>query len=188
MRVPSTKLGLVGSVLAILLWSGLANSPALAADDDAKQILKSMSDYLASQKVLSVTFDASLEAVTSDMEKVQFNDSGTVLLSRPNKLHATRKGGYSDVELVFDGKTVTILGKNINKYTQLDAPGSIDQLIDALRDKGAPLPGADLLLSDVYDTVIGDVEGAKHIGEGIVGGVECQHLFFVRRTWTGSSG
>ncbi len=172
MKGISTTLALVGSALAVSLWSGLA----LAGDDDAKQILKSMSDYLASQKVVSVTFDASLEAVTADGAKVQFNDSGTVLLSRPNKLHATRTGGYADVELFFDGKAVTVLGKNLNKYVQLDAPGSVDQLIDTLRDKGAPLPGADLLLGNVYDTVIGDVGSAQHVGEGVVGGVECQHL------------
>lgn len=177
----STKLTMIGATVAMSLWSGLTLSSALAADDDAKQILKSMSDYLAGQKAVSVTFDASLEAVTTNKEKVQFNDSGTVLLSRPNKLHATRTGGYTDVELFFDGKMVTVLGKNLNKYVQLDAPGSVDQLIDTLRDKGAPLPGADLLLSDIYDTVIGDVESAKHIGEGIVGGVDCQHLFFAQK-------
>jgi len=153
-------------------------SPAFAAGDDAGQILKAMSDYLASQKTISLRFDASLEVITPDLEKIQFNDSGSVLLSRPDKLHATRTGRYADVELFFDGKVVSVFGKNINSYAQLDAPGSIDQLIDTLRANGAPLPGADLLLSDVYDTVIGDVIAAKHIGEGVVGGVECEHLAF----------
>jgi hypothetical protein len=172
------NIGFIGAAFAASLLTGFGSFRALAADDDARQILKAMSDYLASQKTVSASFDASLEAVTPDMEKVQFNDSGTLLLSRPNKLHATRTGGYADVELFFDGKVATVLGKNINKYLQLDAPGSIDQLIDTLRDRGAPLPGADLLLSNVYDTVIGDVIGAKHVGEGVIGGADCQHLFF----------
>jgi hypothetical protein len=168
----------IGVAIAASLWTGVGSLPAFAADDDARQLLKAMSDYLAGQKTVSASFDASLEAVTPNLEKIQFNDSGTLLLSRPNKVHATRTGGYADVELFFDGKVVTVLGKNLNKYIQLDAPGSIDQLIDTLRDRGAPLPGADLLLSDVYDTVVGDVIDAKHIGEGVVGGAECQHLFF----------
>jgi hypothetical protein len=112
------------------------------------------------------------------MEKIQFNSSGTLLLSRPNKVHATRTGGYTDIELFFDGKAVTLYGKNINGYLQMDAPGSIDQLIDTLRSKGAALPAADLLESNVYDTVMPDVISAKHIGEGVVGGVECEHLAF----------
>jgi hypothetical protein len=172
------NLNFISVAFAASLGIGIGNVPALAADDDARQLLKAMSDYLASQKTVSASFDASLEAVTPDLEKIQFNDSGTLLLSRPDKVHATRTGGYADVELFFDGKVATVLGKNINKYIQLDAPGSIDQLIDTLRDHGAPLPGADILLSNVYDTVIGDVIGAKHIGEGVVGGAECEHLFF----------
>jgi hypothetical protein len=153
-------------------------SPASSADDDAAQILKTMSDYLSSQKTISATFDSSLEVITSDLEKIQFNSSGTMLLSRPNKVRATRTGGYSDVELTFDGKVVTIYGKHINQYMQLDAPGSIDQMIDTLHNRGAALPAADLLLSDVYDAVTADVVSAKHIGEGVIGGVECEHLAF----------
>jgi hypothetical protein len=66
-------------------------------------------------------------------------------LSRPDKLRAHRKGGYSDVELIFDGKNVSIYGKNINGYAQFDAPNTLDQLIEALRaGHGIALPGADL--------------------------------------------
>ena len=176
----SRRLVSLGAAAGLSLWSvaGLALSPASAAEDDAGQIVKAMSDYLASQKTISATFDSTVEVITADLEKIQFNSSGTLLLSRPDKLHATRTGGYSDVELVFDGKVVTIYGKNLNQYAQVDAPGSIDQMIDSLRKHGAELPAADLLLSNVYETVMPDVVSAKHVGEGVVGGVECEHLAF----------
>ncbi len=151
---------------------------AQAADDDAGQILKSMSDYLAGQKTISLTFDSSLEVITPQMEKVQFASSGTLLMHRPNEIKATRTGGYADVEMFFNGKTLTVYGKNINGYTQLDAPGSVDQLIDTLRERGWALPGADLLLGDIYGTMMADVIESKHIGLGVVGGVECNHLAF----------
>ena len=36
---------------------------------------------------------------------------------------------------------------------EFDAAGTLDQLVDVLRDKyHRPLPGADLLLSNVYDS------------------------------------
>jgi hypothetical protein len=71
-------------------------------------------------------------------------------LSRPDKLRAHRVGGYADVALFFDGKTVSVFGKHISGYAQFDAPGSVDQLIAALRaGHGIALPGADLLLSNV---------------------------------------
>ena len=41
-----------------------------------------------------------------------------MLLSRPDRLRAHRVGGYADVALFFDGKTASVLGKNINAYAQ----------------------------------------------------------------------
>jgi hypothetical protein len=66
---------LAGLVLATSLWVGivgLAIPQAWAAGDDALQILKAMSDYLASQKTISANFDSTLEAVTPQSEKIQF--------------------------------------------------------------------------------------------------------------------
>ena len=80
---------------------------------------------------------------------------------------------------LFDGKTVTVLGKGLNAYAQADAPGMIDQLVDLLRNKyGLELPGADLLVSNPYEALISDVISAKHIGQGVIDGVECEHLAF----------
>jgi hypothetical protein len=152
---------------------------AQAQSDDAGKILKAMSDYVTSQKTLSMTFDADIEAITGDLQKIQFTSSGQVQLSRPDKLRATRTGGYADVELVFDGKTLTVNNKNGNAFAQLDSPGSVDQLIDLLRDKYAVMaPGADLLLTNSFEVMMADVIEAKHIGRGVIDGVECEHLAF----------
>jgi hypothetical protein len=146
---------------------------------DAAGILKAMSDYVTSQKVLSLTFDTDIEVITSELQKIQFTSSGQVLLSRPDKIRASRIGGYADVELVFDGKVVAVLGRNINAFAQADAAGSVDQLVDRLRDQyNVSMPGADLLLSRVYDELMADVIDAKHIGQGVVDGVDCEHLAF----------
>jgi hypothetical protein len=63
--------------------------------------------------------------------------------------------------------------------TPLDATGSIDQLIDLLRGKHAvAAPGADLLFSNNFDMMIADVIDARHVGRGVIDGVECEHLAF----------
>ena len=156
----------------------VAPSHAPAADDDAGKIVKAMTDYLASQTNISAVFDTDVEVITPELQKVQFASSGTLQLSRPDMLHATRTGGYSDVELFFDGKTVILYGKHINSFLQLDAPGSIDNLIELLRAKGIAVPGADLLFSNAYETLMADVIDAKHIGRGVIDGIECEHLAF----------
>ena len=44
----------------------------------------------------------------------------------------------------FDGKMLTLLGKNLNLYTQLEVPGTIDNLVDELKDTYQwPLPAAE---------------------------------------------
>jgi hypothetical protein len=174
-------LGFCGGAFALtaataVLWNLGAN--ANTAADPARDMLRAMSDYVASQKTISLSFDSSIEVVTADKEKIQFNNSGTLALSRPDKLRAARKGGYADVEMFYDGKLATFYGKGVNKYVQIDASGGLDDLVDKLRGKGASLPAADLLLSNVYGANTADVSAATHIGEGVIDGVECEHLAF----------
>jgi hypothetical protein len=166
--------------MAMALATFLSVTPsAQAQDQDAAKILKTMTDYVASQKVISATYDTDIEVLTNDLQKIQFASSGQLLLSRPDKLRASRIGGYANVELVFDGKTLSVLGKNLNVYAQTDAIGSTDQLVERLRNQfGMAIPGADLLLSGAYDELMKDVLDAKHIGRGVIDGIECDHLAF----------
>jgi hypothetical protein len=163
--------------VALVLAANLFVMPAWA--DDAGKILKAMSDYVASQKLIAATYDSDIEVITPDLQKIQFASSGQLSLIRPDKFRATRTGGYSDIELIFDGKTATMFGKSINAFAQIDKPGSFEQLFDYLRDQSSlELPGTDLLLPNAYDVLMSDVIDAKHIGQGIIDGVECEHLAF----------
>ncbi len=152
---------------------------AWAQAGDAKAMLKAMSDYVGRQKTIELSFDSDIEVITPSLEKIQFTNSGAALLERPNKLRMNRVGGYADVAKFFDGKTVSILGKHLNAYAQFDAPGSLDQLFEALRaGHGVSLPFADLLLTNSYDTLIAGVLEAKYIGRGVIDDRECEHLAF----------
>jgi hypothetical protein len=146
---------------------------------NAKKLLKRMSDYLAAQKNISLSYDSVFEVVSKDKQKLQLATSGTAVLNRPDKIRTTRKSGFSDTEMVYDGKTLSILGKGQNAYIQTEAPGTIDTLIDQLRDKfHRQLPGADLLQSNVYDALMTDVTDVKDLGSGVINGTECDHLAF----------
>ena len=164
-------------VLALMLLSG--NIGVHAQQDDALSILKAMSDYVGRQSVIELGFDSDIEVITPELEKIQFTNSGEALLSRPDKLRAHRKGGYSEVALFFDGKTVSVFSDTINSYAQFDGPATVDELIAALRvGHGVALPGADLLLSNAFDILVADVMESKHIGRGVIDGRECEHLAF----------
>ncbi|MBD9520584.1 DUF2092 domain-containing protein (plasmid) [Ensifer adhaerens] len=146
---------------------------------EAKKLLKAMTDYLASQNALSFAYDSNFQVVTNSDQKLGLASSGTVTLSRPDKVHTTRSGGFVDSEALFDGKTLTLLGKNLNKYTQVEIPGTVDHLIDELKDKyDLPLPAADLLLTGAYDALMEGVYDSKDLGSGVINGTECDSLAF----------
>jgi len=71
------------SVVALSLIVLFGMSTGVYADKtDAKRILKTMSDYMAAQKSLSFAFDATLEVVTKDDQKLALASSGSATLNR----------------------------------------------------------------------------------------------------------
>ena len=172
-----TLIRIAASAASVAVLFAAATHGARA--DDPGKILKGMSDYLAGQKSLSAKFDSDIEVVTPELQKIQFTSSGEMKMNRPDKLRIRRTGGYADVELVYDGKTVSLYGNNAKSYVQTDLAGTVDQMINSLQAKsGAGMPGADLLLSNSYDELMANVIDGKHIGQGVVDGVECEHLAF----------
>src|SRR6201988_1934722 len=107
----------ISATAASIAVLSVAATQGARADDPAK-ILKAMADYLAGQKSLSAKFDSDIEIVTPDLQKIQFASSGEMKMNRPDKLRIRRTGGYADVELVYDGKTVSLSGNNAKPYGQ----------------------------------------------------------------------
>ena len=166
-------------ILAVAAAGVVSMSAARADEAQARSLLKAMSDYLGAQKTISFEYDTNLDIVNTQQQKIGLASSGTLTLERPDKLRATRTGGFANVEMVFDGKTLSLLGKNANVYAQIEAPGTIDHLVDELRDKyHRPVPAADLLMSDPYKELMPPVTDVKDLGSGVIRGVECDHLAF----------
>lgn len=176
--------------LAVGVASILAfGSPAARAQDanaateqnrqDAIEIVKGMARYIGGQTDISLSFDSELEVVTPQMEKLQFNSSGKAQIHRPDEFRVSRTGGYADVELIYDGKSVTVLDKGTQSYASEPLSGSIDSVIDKLRgDLMLDMPAADLMIADSFNALMADVVEAKHIGRGVIGGVACEHVAF----------
>jgi hypothetical protein len=154
-------------------------SAAPTDEANAKNAVKKMSDYMAAQKAISFNYDTNFEVVSKEGQKLGLASSGSMKLNRPDKVRATREGGFANVEYVFNGKTLAMLAKNANAYAQVDWTGTLDQLVDELRTKfHRPIPGADLLMSNIYDQLMPEVTNSKDLGSGVINGVECDHLAF----------
>lgn len=166
-------------ICSTALMLTLVSGSAMADEAYAKQKVKAMSDYMAAQKTFSFGYDTNLEFVTKDKQKITLASSGSMTVARPDNVHAKRDGGFANVEIFFNGKTLTVWGRDTNTYIQAEVPGDLDNLIDTLRVKlKRPIPGADLLASNVYEALMDGVTDTKDIGSGVIGGTECDHFAF----------
>jgi hypothetical protein len=169
-------------LVGLCMLSAVAATPATSAegiDPEADRILQSMSSYLAATKAFSLNAEVALEIVRKDGQKLQLISSETLLVQRPSKFHIHVKGVVADAEFVFDGKSLTLYGKERNAYVQRPVSGTIDDALRAFEfETGLAAPGADLLFADPYTVLSEGVESGAYLGTAYVDGVECHHLAF----------
>ena len=167
------RLVLAGSLWAVPLLS------AGAIDPDADKVLRSMSDYLGGLSTFSMNADVDTEIIMNDGQKLQLSSSATLAVERPGRFNFRRKGMFADAEINFDGKVLTLYGRNRNVYFQKEVTGNIDDAIRALESEtGLDVPGADLLFADPYGVLSPGNTRGEYIGTAFVDGVECHHLAF----------
>jgi hypothetical protein len=145
----------------------------------ADELLKSMSSYLGNTKKFTVDTDIDFEIVTNDAQKLQISSFAKIIMERPSKMHAERKGMAADVYLIYDGTTLTFYGVKTNSYGQLSGSGTInDAFMIYQMETGMPEPGAGLLLATPYEALTYNTESSSYIGVGYVNGIRCHHLAF----------
>lgn len=169
-------------LIAGILFIGILSARAEAAsgmDPETDKILLSMSDFMGNLPAFSANADIDTEIIDQKGQKLQFSSSAEIVLKRPNNLYFSRKGAIAYIDLIFDGKLMTIYGRYLNIYFQKDSPGTTDEVIDNLRYViGMDAPGADLMHSNVYSVLSEGVESSAHMGTAYVNGVECHYLTF----------
>ncbi len=171
---------LAAASIGLALTVAPAWSQNTAIDPDANAVLLAMADQLKGAKAFSVEYDADHEIVDKQGQKLQYSASGTITASRDAGFLMTRKGPFADVEISFDGKVISLHGKGLNVYAQMDSPGpSIDEAVQEFRmSTGLDAAGADLLSADPYAVLTEGVVSGALVGTAFVGGVECDHLAF----------
>ena len=93
------------SAVALSLIVGLGTPSGVRADQAyAKSQLKAMSDYMATQKTVSFAYDATLEVVTTDNQKLALASSGTIRMRRPDKIRITARPGLPISRSYLTGK------------------------------------------------------------------------------------
>jgi len=193
LRTAATVFALGVLVLAATVTTDVqAQDPQV--DPAATQTLKRMTDYLGGLQKFSVHTQNTLEDELESGNRIDLDVSASVLVSRPNKLFAERKGDLIDQVFYYNGKTLTLYNPSDKVYATESAPGTIEETLDFARESlGLTVPVADLVYRNAFPLLMQDVNLAVVVGKAVIGGVKCDHLLFSRpgvdfQVWVADSG
>jgi hypothetical protein len=159
----------------------LVEAQTLAVDPSAMKILKRMTDHLGSLKHFSVHTQVTLEDWLDTGHRIDLDVSASVIIERPNKLRAERRGDSIDQTFYYDGKTLTLYSPRDKVYATEPAPTTIEGLLDYARESlGLIIPAADLVYRNAFELLTEDVNFAVMLEKTVIGGITCDHLLFSR--------
>ena len=108
-------------------------------------------------------------------------DSANVAVKRPDKLKAEIRAGDTEIDVYYDGKTVTLSDDKAKLYAVADAPATLDAfLTDAATKQGVHLPMADFLASDPHAQLTAGLTHAYDAGTTTLDGKSVRHLVFAK--------
>jgi hypothetical protein len=174
-------LAVLTMAMALVLSGPLpASVHAAEIDPDADTILRQMSDHLAGLKSFSVTTEVSTDVLLRNGQKVQLVATGTGLFDRERGFHFQRQGVLGDMELLFDGRNLTLYSGALKGYRTIEVEGGNDAALDEVRAAFGieAAGGVDLLYTNAYDGLLYEVESGEHLGETRVNGILAHHLAY----------
>lgn len=122
-----------------------------------------------------------IEDLLDSGQRVDEDISNSVIVSRPDKLRAERKGDVVDQDFYYNGKDLILYDLSDKVYATVTAPDTIEGMLGfAHRTLGIVIPAADLVYRDAYPLLMKDVTSAIVVGKAVINGVRCDHLAFRR--------
>lgn len=179
----SAPLALASSlVLAGLAWGAQAeeapSAEAAVIDPAAEEILAAVSGYLADAGTLQLTAVSFFDEIQPSGMAIKRVIVHEVQLRRPDRLAftatfdtgAVRRGWY-------DGETLTVAYPQEGRYVRIEAPDTIDALLDQVQEEyGFSLPLADILYSDMYAAQQPYILSALYLGERRIADTAYDHI------------
>jgi hypothetical protein len=148
--------------------------------EEALQVLRRMSAFIASHSSLRFTADVAYDAVQHSGQKIEFGSRRTVTLRRPDlvRVDVLHRGGEREL-LTFDGKRLSLAIPNQRVYASKEFHGTAAEAFEALTteyDLATPL--SDVMRRDLPNEIATRAESALRLDSVIVEGVRCDHLAF----------
>jgi hypothetical protein len=152
---------------------------ARLVDARADELVKQMSDLLASARSFALEAEEIYDEVPEHLPRTQLTNLRHVALRRPDRMVGDASGDALNRSFWYDGKALSIHEKEQNTYATLPVPATIDGALDAIFERtGMVIPLADFVYEDVYARLMESVQRGVYLGIHRVGDVPCHHLSF----------
>lgn len=152
-----------------------------AADVEPKadQVLREASDFLGTLKRFQIDADSTSDHLLSTGQKLQHAEGIVAAVQRPDRLRVEIKGERRNLQLIYDGKKISLLDTDHNFYAQTAVPATIDEALrHAVDNFGVRAPLSELLYTNSYAVLSENVESGFFVGKSVVRGVKTDHLAF----------
>jgi hypothetical protein len=167
------------AMLVLTGWPEAGHAQPSGIDPQAEKLLRRMSDYLAGRQKFTLKAESTLEVVLTSGQKLQYDSPATLMVSRPNKLRAHRKGDIANQEFFYNGNTLTLYDPKENLYATTAAPATIDETLDFAREKlDIIAPASELLYKNAAEKMLKESSSGFVVGPSMVAGVKCTQLAF----------
>ena len=150
-----------------------------AIEPKADQVLKQMTDLLASAHAFTFNALTIKEQVLPSGQKLQYDSNIQVKMQRPNALYANVTSGAKKKTLWYHDTTFALLDRKNHFYATTQTPNNIDDTLDFIIDHyGVTLPLADFVIADPYSDATEYTISGFYVAEVEVNGIKTHHLAF----------
>jgi hypothetical protein len=149
----------------------------------AIEILKTASAHLAASTSMTFTAVVSYEGPSLLGPPLIYSTKSQVTLRRPNKIKVITLGDGPPSEFYYDGKIMMAFAPKENLVAIADAPPTVDEaLVAAYEGAAIYFPFTDVIVSDPYKDMAGDLVTAFYIGQSqVVGGTTTDMVAFATK-------
>lgn len=148
-------------------------------ETEAVEKLENSMSYVAGLGRFALETSSSIEVVLHSGQKIQLDSTVDLTVQRPNKLHAIRKGEIGEQEFFYDGESLTLHDGATNYHATVDAPATLDGMLDFARDSlDVTAPASEFIYSNNFEVLMEEVKSGFVVGTSFIDGTACDHLAF----------
>lgn len=164
-----------------VIYCAVFAAPAFAtpppASTAAMEQLTRMAEYMSKLQNFRYDVRSGYDVIQPSGQKIEFLETRTVSISRPNHARADFQSGEGHGTLYYDGKSLTLYDAEDNVYATTETQGNIEAaLTNASERLGLRIPLAMLLSPKLPDLLRARVSSADLVETATLNGKECAHV------------